>query len=48
VITPAIRGQVIDEIAVTTVLPTRRGVRQFNADSVDIRFLPRGLIRTNQ
>jgi DNA invertase Pin-like site-specific DNA recombinase len=37
-LSPSIRSQIIDEIAVVTVLPGRRGERGFNPDYIDIRW----------
>jgi site-specific DNA recombinase len=37
-LSPAMRGQVIDEVAVVTVLPSPRGLRGFDPDYVDVRF----------
>ena len=37
-LTPAVRSAIIDEIAVVTVLPGRRGVRGFNPEYIDIRW----------
>jgi site-specific DNA recombinase len=37
-LTPSVRSQIIDEIAVVTVLAGRRGERGFNPDYIDITW----------
>ena len=37
-LTPSVRSQIIDEIAVVTIQPTRRGVRTFDPTAIDVVF----------
>jgi hypothetical protein len=37
-LTPTVRSQIIDEVAVVTVKPCRRGVRRFDAAYIDIQW----------
>ena len=35
---PAVRSQIVDEVAVVTINPTRRGVRVFDPDAIDVQW----------
>ena len=35
-LSPSVRSQIIDEIAVVTIQPTRRGVRVFDPTAIDV------------
>ena len=43
-LTPSVRSQIIDEIAVVTIQPTRRGVRTFDPTAIDVVFRDRAAV----